>query len=167
MTITKNAEATKLTLAIVGRIDTSTAPEFEAHIDEIADVTELVLDFAGVEYISSAGLRVVLKAQKLMNKNDCLKQAREELAYLSGDEGFQDMIERRADYIFYEELEKNARYKKGKEEGIKEGIEKGKEEGRKNEKIETAKKLLKLKLSIKEIMEVTGLTEEEILNLNK
>lgn len=73
MTITKNAEATKLTLAIVGRIDTSTAPEFEAHIDEIADVTELVLDFAGVEYISSAGLRVILKAQKLMNKNGKMK----------------------------------------------------------------------------------------------
>lgn len=73
MTITKNAEETKLTLAIEGRIDTTTAPQFEAEIDAIADVTELVLDFAGVEYISSAGLRVVLKAQKLMNQNGKMK----------------------------------------------------------------------------------------------
>lgn len=73
MTITKNAEATKLTLAIEGRIDTTTAPQFEAEIDAIADVTELVLDFAGVEYISSAGLRVVLKAQKLMNQKGKMK----------------------------------------------------------------------------------------------
>lgn len=73
MTITKNAEAEKLTLAIEGRIDTTTAPSFEAEIDAIDGVTELVLDFAGVEYISSAGLRVVLKAQKLMNKNGKMK----------------------------------------------------------------------------------------------
>lgn len=73
MTITKNAEETKLTLAIEGRIDTTTAPQFEAEINAIADVTELVLDFAGVEYISSAGLRVVLKAQKLMNQNGKMK----------------------------------------------------------------------------------------------
>lgn len=73
MTITKNQEAEKLTLAIEGRIDTTTAPQFEAEIDAIADTTELVLDFSGVEYISSAGLRVVLKAQKLMNKNGKMK----------------------------------------------------------------------------------------------
>lgn len=73
MTITKNADSSKLTLTIEGRIDTTTAPEFEAQIDSITDETELVLDFSGVEYISSAGLRVVLKAQKLMNKNGKMK----------------------------------------------------------------------------------------------
>lgn len=73
MTITKNAEVSKLTLAIEGRIDTTTAPDFEKEIDAITDATELVLDFSGVEYISSAGLRVVLKAQKLMNKNGKMK----------------------------------------------------------------------------------------------
>lgn len=73
MTITKNVEETKVTLAIEGRIDTTTAPEFEAQIDAIGDATELVLDFAGVEYISSAGLRVVLKAQKLMNQQGKMK----------------------------------------------------------------------------------------------
>lgn len=69
MNITKKTDAQKLTLAIEGRIDTTTAPEFEKEINAISDVTELILDFKGVEYISSAGLRVVLKAQKLMNQN--------------------------------------------------------------------------------------------------
>jgi anti-sigma B factor antagonist len=73
MTITKNADGENLTLAIDGRIDTITAPEFEKEIDAIADVTQLVLDFSGVEYISSAGLRVVLKAQKLMNQKGKMK----------------------------------------------------------------------------------------------
>lgn len=68
MTITKNTEATKLTLAIEGRIDTTTAPDFEKEIDAIDGITDLILDFGGVEYISSAGLRVILKAQKMMNK---------------------------------------------------------------------------------------------------
>lgn len=68
MTINKTQDASILTIAIEGRIDTTTAPELEKEIDAIADITELVLDFAGVDYISSAGLRVILKAQKLMNQ---------------------------------------------------------------------------------------------------
>jgi len=72
MTITKNTtDAT--TLIIEGRIDTTTAPDFEKEIDSLGDVTDLVLDFAGVEYISSAGLRVVLKAQKMMNTQGKMK----------------------------------------------------------------------------------------------
>lgn len=73
MNITKKAEAEKVIIAIEGRIDTTTAPQFEAEIDAVSDVTELVFDFGGVEYISSAGLRVVLKAQKMMNKLGTLK----------------------------------------------------------------------------------------------
>ena len=67
MDIKTNVIETKMTMAITGRIDTSTAPDFEAEVNKITDIKELVIDFAGVEYISSAGLRVVLKAQKLMN----------------------------------------------------------------------------------------------------
>lgn len=67
MDIKTNVNETKMTMTITGRIDTSTAPDFEAEVNKIVDITELVIDFAGVEYISSAGLRVVLKAQKLMN----------------------------------------------------------------------------------------------------
>ncbi len=73
MTVTKTNESNKLTVAIEGRIDTTTAPQLEAEIGELEGVNELVLDFAGVEYISSAGLRVVLKTQKIMNVNGEMK----------------------------------------------------------------------------------------------
>ncbi len=66
MKITANKNENKLVVAIAGRIDTTTAPELEAEFNELGDINELVLDFADVEYISSAGLRVLLKAQKLM-----------------------------------------------------------------------------------------------------
>lgn len=69
MTIQKKLEGTTLTLAPEGRLDTTTAPQLEAEVkDSLEGVTVLVLDLAGLEYISSAGLRVVLSAQKAMNK---------------------------------------------------------------------------------------------------
>lgn len=69
MTIDKQLNGSELTLALTGRLDTTTAPELEAVIKEnITGVTNLVMDFAGLEYISSAGLRVILGAQKTMNK---------------------------------------------------------------------------------------------------
>ena len=65
MQINKNQEGAKLTLAPIGRVDTITSPELEAAI--ILDgVEELVFDLAQVDYISSAGLRVLLSAQKKM-----------------------------------------------------------------------------------------------------
>ena len=67
MQITYNREAEKLTVVPAGRLDTATAPEFEKTLGEILDgVTDLVLDMTGVEYVSSAGLRVILKVQKVM-----------------------------------------------------------------------------------------------------
>ena len=69
MEIIKKSEGSKLTIALVGRLDTTTAPELEAEIKSSLDgVTEFVLDFASLEYVSSAGLRVILMAQKLMKK---------------------------------------------------------------------------------------------------
>ena len=65
MQINKNQEGNKLTLAPVGRVDTITAPELEAAI-VLDGVEELVFDLAQVDYISSAGLRVLLSAQKKM-----------------------------------------------------------------------------------------------------
>ena len=65
--IKRTAEAT--TIEIVGRLDTTTAPELDKTINEnIKDVKNLVLNFKGLEYISSAGLRVLLSAQKKMQK---------------------------------------------------------------------------------------------------
>ena len=69
MEIIKKSEGNKLTIALVGRLDTTTAPELEAEIKSSLDgMTEFVLDFGALEYVSSAGLRVILMAQKLMKK---------------------------------------------------------------------------------------------------
>ena len=69
MTIEKNLNGSELTVAIIGRLDTTTAPQLEAEFKQnIGGVEKLVLDFANLEYLSSAGLRVLLAAQKVMNK---------------------------------------------------------------------------------------------------
>ena len=69
MTINKNAEGSKLTVAVEGRLDTTTAPQLEEEFkSSLEGVEDLVLDFAKLDYISSAGLRVLLSAQKQMNK---------------------------------------------------------------------------------------------------
>ena len=74
MTIEKTITGTAATLKIVGRLDTSTAPELETAIDGCAaGINELVLDCSALEYVSSAGLRVILKAQKMMNAQGCMK----------------------------------------------------------------------------------------------
>ena len=69
MEILKTQEDTSLVLALVGRLDTVTAPALEAEVSNSLDgVTQLVMDFEKLDYISSAGLRVLLSAQKRMNK---------------------------------------------------------------------------------------------------
>ena len=74
MTIEKNLNAENLTLKVSGRLDTQTAPELEKELDSsLAGVTELVIDMTELEYVSSAGLRVILKAQKAMNTQGSMK----------------------------------------------------------------------------------------------
>ena len=74
MTIEKNVNGTSVSLKIIGRLDTSTAPALEAEIDGGASgMQELVLDCSALEYVSSAGLRVILKAQKQMNAQGSMK----------------------------------------------------------------------------------------------
>ena len=74
MTIEKTITGTTAGLKIIGRLDTTTAPELEATIDGCAaGIKELVLDCTALEYVSSAGLRVILKAQKLMNAQGNMK----------------------------------------------------------------------------------------------
>ena len=65
MQINKNQEGNKLTLAPIGRVDTITSPELEAAV-VLDGIEELVFDLAQVDYISSAGLRVLLSSQKKM-----------------------------------------------------------------------------------------------------
>lgn len=72
--ITKNIENQKAVLALKGKLDTTTAPELDKTINEIiSDIKELVFDFADLQYISSAGLRVLLLAQKTMNNKGEMK----------------------------------------------------------------------------------------------
>ena len=74
MKIEKKTDGTKLTVALQGRLDTMTAPELDKEFHESLDgVTELVVDLAELEYVSSAGLRVLLSAQKTMNKQGEMK----------------------------------------------------------------------------------------------
>lgn len=74
MTIKQTNENGNVTLALSGRLDTTTAPELEAVLDDVlGNAAELCFDFNELEYISSAGLRVLLKAQKTMNTKGKMK----------------------------------------------------------------------------------------------
>lgn len=69
MTIQKTLNGSTLNVMLEGRLDTTTAPQLEAELKASMDgITELNLNFENLEYLSSAGLRVLLAAQKVMNK---------------------------------------------------------------------------------------------------
>lgn len=74
LNLKKTREDDNLTVSLEGRLDTNTSPELEAFLkDELDGVKNIVLDFAGLEYISSAGLRVLLSTQKRIMGNGTLK----------------------------------------------------------------------------------------------
>ena len=74
MKIDKNLNGTQLTIALEGRLDTTTAPDLEKALNEsLNSATELTLDFTKLDYISSAGLRVLLSAHKTMSKKGGMK----------------------------------------------------------------------------------------------
>lgn len=96
MTINKIAEGNKLILAVEGRVDTSTAPELEEVVNAVdASVTELEFDLAKLDYISSAGLRVLLAAQKLMNKQGAMvvRNVNETIMEIFDVTGFVDILD--------------------------------------------------------------------------
>ena len=95
MTINKISDGEKLTLAITGRLDTNASPKLEAELRQSVDgVTELFFDFSEVEYISSAGLRVLLAAQKVMNRQGSMKLigVSDEVMEVFEITGFADML---------------------------------------------------------------------------
>ena len=95
LNIVKNLEDAKLSVDLEGRIDTTTAPELDNSLKEsISDVTELVFDFEKLEYISSAGLRVLLSAQKTMNQQGSMKliNVRSEVNEIFEVTGFSDIL---------------------------------------------------------------------------
>ena len=74
LNIEKKIEGSTMNVALSGRLDTTTAPQLEAELKGSMDgVSSLVMDFEKLEYISSAGLRVLLSAQKIMNKQGEMK----------------------------------------------------------------------------------------------
>ena len=74
MTIEKKINGESVTLIVSGRLDTQTAPELEAELDAVlSGLKELTFDMTNLEYVSSAGLRVILKAQKAMNTQGSMK----------------------------------------------------------------------------------------------
>lgn len=74
MTIETVLNGENAKIIVVGRLDTQTAPELEKEIDAvISNVIDLTFDMAGLDYVSSAGLRVILKAQKIMNTKGSMK----------------------------------------------------------------------------------------------
>ena len=74
MTIEKKINGEAVTLIVSGRLDTQTAPELEKELDaNLPGIKELTFDMTALEYVSSAGLRVILKAQKAMNAQGSMK----------------------------------------------------------------------------------------------
>ena len=95
MTIEKIVNGAELTIALNGRLDTTTAPQLEAELKHsIGGVELLVLDFAELEYLSSAGLRVLLAAQKVMNKQGemIVRHVNETISEIFEVTGFADVL---------------------------------------------------------------------------
>ncbi|MDY3780841.1 MAG: STAS domain-containing protein [Candidatus Faecousia sp.] len=93
MNIEKKSSGTSLTVTVSGRLDTLTAPALEQELKTSLDgVTQLVLDFKDLEYISSAGLRVLLGAHKAMKGNLIVKNANQALMEVFDITGFADIL---------------------------------------------------------------------------
>ena len=95
MTIEKKMNGTELEIALEGRLDTMTAPELEAELGKsLGGAESLVLDFGKLEYISSAGLRVLLSAHKAMSRKGGMKVAHvnEVVAEVFDVTGFADIL---------------------------------------------------------------------------
>ena len=95
LNISKNVEGSKISVALEGRLDTVTAPQLEEELKSSLDgKTDLVIDAAKLEYISSAGLRVLLSAQKIMSKqgNMVVKNVSEEVNEIFEVTGFSDIL---------------------------------------------------------------------------
>ncbi len=95
MTITNIKTGTELTLSLQGRLDTNTAPQLENALAEQSEgITKLILDFKELEYISSAGLRVLLSTQKKMNAQGSMviKNVCEDIMEVFEITGFADIL---------------------------------------------------------------------------
>lgn len=95
MTIEKAVSGAEITLTLTGRLDTTTAPQLEAELKaSLPGLTALVLDFGALDYLSSAGLRVLLGAQKAMNKQGSMvvRNVNETIMEIFDVTGFCDIL---------------------------------------------------------------------------
>ena len=95
LNINKETDGNNLTIALSGRLDTTTAPELEGELKASLDgVTALIMDCKELEYISSAGLRVLLSAQKTMNKQGSMvvRNASDAVKEIFEVTGFSDIL---------------------------------------------------------------------------
>lgn len=95
MNIIKDKNGEKLSITLEGRLDTTTAPQLEAELKrEISGVESLTFDFEKLEYLSSAGLRVILSAQKVMNRQGemKIKNVNETIMEIFEVTGFSDIL---------------------------------------------------------------------------
>lgn len=95
MNIDKKQNGDSLLVSLEGRLDTTTAPQLEAALrTDISGIKELEFDFSALEYISSAGLRVLLSAQKVMNKQGkmTIKNVNEDIMDIFEITGFVDIL---------------------------------------------------------------------------
>ena len=95
LNISKNAEGKNLTVILEGRLDTTTAPTLESELKSSLDKIEnLVMDLASLQYISSAGLRVLLSAQKIMNRQGSMvvRNASDDVKEIFDVTGFSDIL---------------------------------------------------------------------------
>ena len=95
MTITTEQNGNALTLTLEGRLDTTTAPELDGVIkNSLEGITDLTVDLEKLEYISSAGLRVLLSAQKTMNKQGAMtvRNINETVMEIFEVTGFSDIL---------------------------------------------------------------------------
>lgn len=95
MEIIKNLDGETLTVKLVGRLDTTTAPSLEGEISsDLEQAKDLVFDFEELDYVSSAGLRVLLACQKTMNAKGsmCIKHVKDEIYDVFEMTGFLDIL---------------------------------------------------------------------------
>ena len=95
MNIEKIKNDNEVILVLSGRLDTTTAPQLDAMIQEVTpNISSLVLDFTDLDYLSSSGLRVLLAAQKIMNKQGTMviRHVNETIAEVFEITGFVDIL---------------------------------------------------------------------------
>lgn len=95
MTIDKDIQGNVMTLKLAGRLDTTTSPELEqVLVSSLDGIEDLRMDFTDLEYISSAGLRILLSAQKTMNKQGTMSISgvNDTIMEIFGITGFSDIL---------------------------------------------------------------------------